>query len=744
MPQPVVESLPARLLLAAYAADVTVDQDGVLTGGDHVTLAAVQGGRLVTAAFRRPGDDPALYRLQRFHDDGTVDRRFATIEGKADQPAAALDAAGRVYAADADGVLKRYTVSGHLDRSFGTGGRLDLRGLDAKTNVSAILPLDDGSTLVVLKTPVGAHSNVELCRLGNDGTLDTGFGTGGSGFVTLVPSLKKAYTSVLLAVDADGRLYYASSGDNDGGTADTSYGRIRRLTADGATDASFASDGVLTPAGGFSSFAVDAADRLLVGNGDAHAATVTRYTTAGAVDTAFGTGGTATFKPIDRNRAGFQALLPQADGTLFVQANDRVFKLTAAGRPDASFGSGGTADLVGDRTTIVARLGDDFVTNDGSRVALIAPARTVTSSADRHTLIINGTADDDTVTVRKDGSKIRVVFNGRETDFRFQDVYGLVANLLGGNNSITSDLDFSTIVNAGNGNDTIAVAGTSPLIDFGGGDNTVHVAKGGILSRRDYGDAGHANGHDTITGGSAGGRLSYVRRGEAPPVTVRYTGAYANIDLPGTYDGSDVVLDVSDNCYVSTGSGPDTVDVTAGGGDATVELGGGNDTVRTGAGNDLVKSIFDSIEGGDSIDTGAGDDRVFDENGNNTVHGGAGNDSIHTNRGNDVLDGGDGDDTLRSGNGADTLTGGDGRDRLYGNGGNDSLIGDGGNDTLVGGTGDDALFGNGGDDTLYAGDAGVPVAGARNRVNGGPGRDAWQREGDADATVSVEALLAGG
>lgn len=83
----------------------------------------------------------------------------------------------------------------------------------------------------------------------------------------------------------------------------------------------------------------------------------------------------------------------------------------------------------------------------------------------------------------------------------------------------------------------------------------------------------------------------------------------------------------------------------------------------------------------------------------------------------DVICGLGGNDRIAALGGNDLVIGGPGNDRVDGGHGNDVLSGGDGLDDLVGGPGRDSLVGGPGSDLLLARD------GARDRVDGGPGRD---------------------
>ncbi|EWS63447.1 Hemolysin, chromosomal [Hydrogenophaga sp. T4] len=110
------------------------------------------------------------------------------------------------------------------------------------------------------------------------------------------------------------------------------------------------------------------------------------------------------------------------------------------------------------------------------------------------------------------------------------------------------------------------------------------------------------------------------------------------------------------------------------------------DSIFALGGNDTVNGLA----GDDTIDGGAGNDSIIGGAGFDSVIGGDGNDTLIGAGGNDALFGGLGDDTLNGGVGNDAHDGGDGADRLNGGDGLDTLLGGAGNDTLLGVAGNDS------------------------------------------------------
>ena len=88
--------------------------------------------------------------------------------------------------------------------------------------------------------------------------------------------------------------------------------------------------------------------------------------------------------------------------------------------------------------------------------------------------------------------------------------------------------------------------------------------------------------------------------------------------------------------------------------------------------------------------------------------------------GNDSISGGARGESIFGDAGSDTLVGGGGRDQLYGNDGDDQLTGGAANDRMFGGLGDDRFFNNE--------SVAERVAGGRDVLDGGGGRDTAEND----------------
>ena len=243
---------------------------------------------------------------------GALDASFGTDGTVREAPAAAsafsalaVQPDGRIVAVgqfeqDGNGesrfVAVRYLADGSRDDAFGTGGRAAPASLTASGDA---LALDGEGRIVVTGSAFvgggGFESEIRTARLTAAGVLDASFGTAGVAVASLPAAFNLASAVV---VDAQGR---ATVG---GGALSFSTGAadlvLLRYDAAGVPDASFGTDGVVrTSTFGPAAIAFDLAlqsdGKLLVGGaagpGEAGNLLLARYTTDGALDTDFGTGG---------------------------------------------------------------------------------------------------------------------------------------------------------------------------------------------------------------------------------------------------------------------------------------------------------------------------------------------------------------------------------------------------------------------------------------------------------------------
>jgi uncharacterized delta-60 repeat protein len=183
-------------------------------------------------------------------------------------------------------LLLRYDDTGALDPDFGAAGIVTL---PIGTMVSvADLVLQSDERIIAVGTQTASDTRIALARFDTGGMLDPTFGTGG-------------VTTTLVGTSSEGRGITRLAGDGlaVAGTSDNRF-LIARYDASGILVPSFGSGGtvttVVTPSSDYLRAITSQSDgKLLVIGATAlagvRALTVARYTTAGALDVTFGSGG---------------------------------------------------------------------------------------------------------------------------------------------------------------------------------------------------------------------------------------------------------------------------------------------------------------------------------------------------------------------------------------------------------------------------------------------------------------------
>ncbi|MDX2166474.1 MAG: hypothetical protein SF182_05400 [Deltaproteobacteria bacterium] len=357
---------PALLALLLAGATVTRAADGDLdpsfgAGGAVVesfgavatgaALALQPDGRIVVVGSLRSAAQPlaGAMLVARYTTGGELDASFngTGYALSADElfgaagVAAAVQADGRIVALAATGAGTRYLAGyaaryendGSVDSGFGSGGRQPL-GLQPVDVVSIA-----GDQLMVAGVQVTAQLTTEarLLRLRPDGTADPAFGVGGQAALGL------AIGGPRLGVAPDGRLV-ATLRTVTNVSPLVFHLVVRRLLADGSADASFGAAG-----SGLVDLGVDAypaglvalADgRTLLAYGGAGPRKLVRLAADGTVDASFGDGGTtvATFATAMSDLR----LLPDERLLLIGGGPQQALaRLLGDGAPDPTFGSEG-------------------------------------------------------------------------------------------------------------------------------------------------------------------------------------------------------------------------------------------------------------------------------------------------------------------------------------------------------------------------------------------------------------------
>jgi uncharacterized delta-60 repeat protein len=348
----VPDGSPYTVTVAVQPADpvqvcTVTNGSGTIAGADVADVAV----SCVTPA-PATGLDPG------FGDAGKItNAALQEVEGVALQPDGKILIAG---SAKGDFALARHNADGSLDTSFGSGGSVttNLGGIDEGFDV-ALQP--DGKIVMVGRSGGPTGFDFGVVRYDTDGSLDTGFGTGGMVRTDFAGGADYAHGVV---IQADGKIVAAGHArlgtDNDFALA--------RYDGNGRLDASFGSGGkVTTNVAGVTDLGnavtLQADGKIVVvgavdpgGTFDYHFG-LARYATDGRLDTSFGQGGT-----IVGDLGSAYGVVVQPDGKIIAAGNglnsgplvtfDFVLaRYDADGSRDATFGDDGrvTTDLSADQ-----------------------------------------------------------------------------------------------------------------------------------------------------------------------------------------------------------------------------------------------------------------------------------------------------------------------------------------------------------------------------------------------------------
>ena len=390
-------------------------------------------------------------------------------------------------------------------------------------------------------------------------------------------------------------------------------------------------------------------------------------------------------------------------------------------------------------------LGDDVI-DGGADQDAITPgegADTVDSGADPDhiTIVPDGSPDKITANTEQDSLTIlstgnaSVTANGVADDETTSDSdnYGAFASITTGfgNDYVDASVPGGSLVDTGDGNDTVVVGSGHDVLAGGAGDNTVDFSRQSVgvtynsgpglatigdhtAFMSDFGDIIGSSHDDTLTSAVAD---AVVRPGAGDDKVMS--------DVPVRFV-ADALPDGIDAVTCPAGSVIDYGLRTSG---VALSSDGDANDGAPGEGDNL-----DCVAGPDLIG-GAGADTLVGTSYADLLIGNEGADVLRGRGGNDVLDGGTGTNQLFGGSGADLLTADTGADSLYGGDGDDRLSAGDGNDVLDGGLGDDDEYGEFGNDTFVQGS--TPGANGSDFLSGSGGIDTVSYLGrSAGVTIS--------
>jgi uncharacterized delta-60 repeat protein len=332
----------ADFALARYNSDGGLDT-GFGTGGkvttaigagnDYAYAVAIQvDGKIVVAGSSNNGGNDD-FALARYNIDGSLDTGFGTggkvttaIGSSTDcANAVAIQGDGKIVVAgkaangsDGDFALARYNSDGSLDTGFGTGGKVTTN-IGTYSDIANAVAIQGDGKIVAAGYSISSNWDFALVRYNSDGSLDTGFGTGGT--VTTDIGTSSLDIANAVAIQGDGKI--VAAGGANTGTLDFA---LARYNSDGSLDAGFGTGGKVTTAIGTgadlaNAVAIQGDGKIVAAgkaaNGGNDDFALARYNSDGSLDTGFGTGGKVT-TAIGTSNDWLQAVAIQGDGKIVV------------------------------------------------------------------------------------------------------------------------------------------------------------------------------------------------------------------------------------------------------------------------------------------------------------------------------------------------------------------------------------------------------------------------------------------
>lgn len=283
--------------------------------------------------------------------------------------------------------VARYNADGSLDTSFGTGGKVAITQPMGFT-VTDMAIQSDGKIVLAGSTVVGPFTTgtftFTLLRLNSDGSVDSGFGSGGQAITSFDGSTLAAALS--LAIQSDGKIVAAGVS----GSAAAPVLSIVRYNADGSADTSFGTGGSVTLSVANSaafSVVIQSDNKIVVGGSAGLNITsteltgvitghfvVARLNSDGSLDNSFGTSGMVS--TTIGTGSGIGKLALQSDGKILAGGTAQmttedfaVVRYNSDGSLDTSFGTGGMVttnfDSKNDIATAIALQSDGKIILSG-------------------------------------------------------------------------------------------------------------------------------------------------------------------------------------------------------------------------------------------------------------------------------------------------------------------------------------------------------------------------------------------
>jgi uncharacterized delta-60 repeat protein len=314
-------------------------KEPTLRASFRLRLEALEHRFLLSAGEPDPG----------FGTGGQVSMHFdlgpALVASVLVQPDAKIVVAGTVTSSAGPGsfALVRYNADGSLDSGFGTGGQVITAGLG--TAAAAALQAD-GKILVVGGSFVLARYSAV------DGSLDATFGTGGIMRTQFVGVSNIQATGI--AIQSDGKIVVSGVSTATPPSPTVRGGVVARYDAAGNLDPAFGMGGEISTGVG-DSLVLQADGKIVLGGqsevwtmtfGISFATYVERFNADGGLDLGFGSSGRAAFDfGGGMGTLNISSLALESDGTIVgagpTERGAGLVRLNPDGSMDPGFGLGG-------------------------------------------------------------------------------------------------------------------------------------------------------------------------------------------------------------------------------------------------------------------------------------------------------------------------------------------------------------------------------------------------------------------
>lgn len=335
------------------------------------------------------------WAIVRFLADGTLDSTFGeggrvvTTMGAGKQEAfgVALQPDGKVVVVgsaqpgtDYDFAVARYLPDGSLDASFGSAGKV-ITTLSSGEDVAwSVIVQPDGKILVSGWATNDGNLDFAVVRHHPDGTLDTGFGTGGRILTTIGQGHDRAFD---IKLQQDGKIILAGVSATTISLGAPTDSVLVRYHPDGTLDTSFGSDGKsvtrFNNASSWTNRVGLQADGRIVTAGSAldfngvRGACLVRYNEDGSRDTGFGLDGMAHLAIGNwYGSATSSSLVIQKDGTFLLVGTIRHMNTSECFI--AQYKAGTLLPMVGGGTAL------NVLTDSTSMTGTVLPNGSVTTA----------------------------------------------------------------------------------------------------------------------------------------------------------------------------------------------------------------------------------------------------------------------------------------------------------------------------------------------------------------------------